>query len=153
MGQGEATRLYNAAQIAAGPLVAATANSPFLYGKSLWAETRIPAFEQSTKILGFPDPQGRHVLRVTLGTGYLRHSPLELFLENLSYPTLLPMIADDDASRLPCLRLQNGTIWRWNRPIIGFDEDGAPHLRIEMRAMPSGRALPIALPILRLVSA
>ncbi len=135
--QDEAPRLYNAAQIAAAPLVAATANSPFLYGKTLWEETRIPTFEQATQILGFPDRTGRRVLRVTLGTGYIRHSLLELFLENLSYPPLLPII-DGEPDQMPCLKLQNGTIWRWNRPIIGFDPDGTPHLRIEQRVMPSG---------------
>ena len=118
--QEDAPRYYNAGVLAAGPLVAATANSPFLYGKSLWQETRIPAFEQATAVDGFRDMEGRNVLRVTLGTGYLRHSFLELFLENLSYPTLLPALTED-RSRLPHLRLQNGTVWRWVRPIIGFD--------------------------------
>ena len=135
--QDEAVRMYNASVIASAPLVAASANSPFLYGNSLWAETRIPAFEQSTKVHSFPDRAGRDVLRVTLGTGYLRHSLLELFLENLSYPVLLPMLREDDGE-LPHVRLQNGTIWRWNRPIIGFDGDQNPHLRVEQRVMPSG---------------
>ncbi|WP_299323753.1 hypothetical protein [Parasphingopyxis sp.] len=135
--QDDAARFYNASTIASAPLVAASANSPFLYGNSLWAETRIPAFEQSTRVHGFRDREGRDVLRVTLGTGYLRHSLLELFLENLSYPVLLPMLRDDTGD-LPHVRLQNGTIWRWNRPIIGFDGDGNPHLRVEQRVMPSG---------------
>ncbi|MEM8694641.1 MAG: hypothetical protein AAGE05_01315 [Pseudomonadota bacterium] len=135
--QNDATRFYNASIIASAPLVAASANSPFLYGNSLWAETRIPAFEQSTKVHAFPDVEGREVLRVTLGTGYLRHSLLELFLENLSYPILLPMLVEA-AEDLPHLRLQNGTIWRWNRPIVGFDGTGTPHLRVEQRVMPSG---------------
>jgi hypothetical protein len=34
--------------------------------------------------------------------------------------------------------LQNGTIWRWNRPLIGFDDDGKPHLRVEHRVMAAG---------------
>lgn len=135
--QEELVRFYNAGVLAAGPLVAATANSPFLYGKSLWCETRIPAFEQSTAVQGFRDNAGRNVTRVTLGTGYLRHSFLELFLENLSFPTLLPALRDDQ-SKLPHLRLHNGTVWRWVRPILGFDSEGAPHLRIEHRVMPSG---------------
>lgn len=134
--QEQAVRFYNASVIAAAPLVAASANSPFLYGKSLWAETRVPAFEQSTALHGFPDAEGRHVARVTLGTGYLRHSMLELFLENLSYPALLPAL-DDAAAKLPHLRLHNGTIWRWVRPIVGFDS-GVPHLRLEQRVMPAG---------------
>ena len=138
--QDDAVRFYNAAILAAAPLVAASANSPFLYGKSLWEETRIPAFEQATALEGFRDAEGRNVKRVTLGTGYLRHSMLELFLENLSYPALLPALVEDDA-RLPHLRLQNGTIWRWVRPILGFGEDGAPHLRIEHRVMPAGPSI------------
>ncbi len=135
-----AVRLQNASMIAAGPLVAATANSPYLYGRSLWSETRIPAFEQSTMAHGFRDVQGRNTLRVTFGTGYLRHSFLELFLENLSYPALLPAL-DNNADQLFHLRLQNGTIWRWNRPIVGFNAAGAPHLRIEHRSMPAGPSL------------
>jgi gamma-glutamyl:cysteine ligase YbdK (ATP-grasp superfamily) len=135
--QDDAARFYNASIIASAPLVAASANSPFLYGHLLWSETRIPAFEQSTKIHGFRDLEGRDVLRVTLGTGYVRHSLLELFLENLSYPALLPMHVEETAT-LPHLRMQNGTIWRWNRPIVGFGDDGAPHLRVEQRVMPSG---------------
>ncbi|RED17302.1 glutamate--cysteine ligase [Parasphingopyxis lamellibrachiae] len=135
--QDDAARFYNASVIASAPLVAASANSPFLYGHSLWSETRIPAFEQSTKIHGFPDLAGRDVLRVTLGTGYVRHSLLELFLENLSYPILLPTHVEA-VETLPHLRLQNGTIWRWNRPIIGFEDSGEPHLRVEQRVMPSG---------------
>lgn len=138
--QEDAVRLYNASVIAAAPLVAAASNSPFLYGKSLWCETRIPAFEQATALDGFRDKSGRNVLRVTLGTGFLRHSFLELFLENLDYPPLLPAVSDSSA-RLPHLRLQNGTIWRWVRPIIGFDGDDAPHLRLEHRVIPAGPTL------------
>ena len=140
VGQGEAARLYNAAVLAAGPLIAATANSPFLYGKSLWTETRIPAFEQATATELFRDAAGRDVHRVTLGTGYVRNSLLELFLENLAYPGLLPSLREDDG-KLPHLRLQNGTIWRWVRPILGFDGAGTPHLRLEHRVMPAGPSL------------
>jgi len=135
--QEDAVRFYNAGVLAAAPLVAATANSPFLYGKNLWAETRIPAFEQATATEGFRDSEGRRVLRVTLGTGYLRRSFLELFIENLGYPPLLPALKED-TTKLPHLRLQNGTTWRWVRPILGFDKNKNPHLRIEHRVIPSG---------------
>ncbi len=134
--QDEAVRLYNASIIAAAPLVAATANAPFLYGRSLWAETRIPAFEQSTALEGFRTLQSRNVLRVTLGTDYLKESLFELFEQNLRYPRLLPDLEDEDG--LAHLRLQNGTVWRWVRPILGFGPGEVPHLRIEMRVMPAG---------------
>lgn len=138
--QDDAPRYYNAGILAAAPLVAATANSAYLYGKSLWCETRIPAFEQATAVKGFRDLAGRNVLRVTLGTGYLRNSFVEPFLENLSYPAVLPAI-QETSERLPHLRMQNGTIWRWVRPIIGFDGQNRPHLRIEHRVIPAGPTL------------
>lgn len=137
--QEEAARFWNASQIIAAPIVAASANSPFLYGKSLWAETRIPTFEQACNVAAFRDPAGRPCGRVTFGTGYVRHSLLELFLENHEgYPVLLPALSDKMPEDLAHLKLQNGTIWRWNRPIIGFGADGAPHLRIENRVTAAG---------------
>ncbi len=137
--QADAKRLYNASMIASAPLVAATANAPFLYGKSLWAETRIPTFEQAVTVHGFRDAAGRQVGRVTYGTGYVRQSLLELFLENLrDFPILLPSVVDRPPEEMAHLKLQNGTLWRWNRPILGFDHQGTPHLRIEQRVMAAG---------------
>ena len=42
------------------------------------------------------------------------------------------------AVRFAAARMLNGTIWRWNRPLIGFNAQGEPHLRIEHRVMPAG---------------
>jgi hypothetical protein len=39
------------------------------------------------------------------------------------------------------LRLHNGTIWRWIRPLLGFDVDGTPHLRIEQRVLSAGPSI------------
>jgi gamma-glutamylcysteine synthetase len=39
---------WNASQVIAGVQVALGANSPYLFGKQLWAESRIALFEQST---------------------------------------------------------------------------------------------------------
>lgn len=138
----DAARWMNAFMLVSGPSVAASANSPFLYGKALWEETRIPAFERALALQSFRDAQGRAMGRVTFGSGYVRASLLEIFLENLDgYPPLLPMLSDAPPERFAHLRLHNGTLWRWNRPVIGFDADGAPHLRIEHRPMPSGPTL------------
>jgi hypothetical protein len=64
---------------------------------------------------------------------------LECFIENEQhYPVLLPMRFQDGLEQMSHLRLHNGTIWRWNRPLIGFDYDGIPHLRIEHRVVPGG---------------
>ncbi len=129
-------RNYNAAMIASAPLVAVASNSPFLFGRQLWEETRIPLFEQAV------DVGGQRLPRVSFGSGYASESLAEVFAENVEhFPVLLPLALDNPSDRLAHLRLLNGTIWRWNRPLIGFDEDGTPHLRIEHRVMAAGPTL------------
>ncbi len=131
---------FNASLLASAPLVAAGANSPFLFGRDLWAETRVPLFEQAVETGGFADAAHGPPRRVGFGSGFLRESLTEYFRESLEhFPVLLPMCFDDEErDRLPHLQLQNGTIWRWNRPLIGFDAAGTPHIRIEHRTLPSG---------------
>lgn len=124
---------YNAAMLLSGPLLAVAGNSPFLLGHQLWEETRIPLFEQS---INAGEAQRQ---RVSFGSGFAHDSITECFRENLQgYPVLLPMLSDEPTEHFPHLRLQNGTIWRWNRPLIGFDTDGLPHIRIEQRTLPAG---------------
>jgi gamma-glutamyl:cysteine ligase YbdK (ATP-grasp superfamily) len=136
---GEATRLFNASIIASAPLVAASANSPYLFGRDLWDETRIPLFEQAVEVGGYEGAARGPLRRVTFGSGYVQESLMECFRENLDhYPVLLPHLLEEPTDQLPHLRLQNGTIWRWNRPLIGFESDGTPHLRIEHRVIPGG---------------
>ena len=137
--QQQAARFYNASVIASAPLLALTANSPFLFGKDLWDETRIPLFEQAVAVGGYEGAAFGPIHRVTFGTGYVRESLFECFAENLEhYPVLLPVDLDSSQNTFPHLRLHNGTIWRWNRPLLGFDDQGQPHLRIEQRVVPSG---------------
>jgi gamma-glutamylcysteine synthetase len=137
--QDKALRYYNAMQVLAAPMVAMSANSPLLFGKKLWQETRIPLFEQAVPVGGIDGAAFGPLKRVSFGTGYARHSLMELFDENQQhFPIMLPERLSTDPAELSHLRLHNGTIWRWNRPIIGFDTDGTPHLRIEHRVMPAG---------------
>ena len=134
-----ARRACNAAMIVSAPLVAVSANSPYLFGHDLWSETRIPLFEQSVAVGGFAGASHGPLRRVTFGTGYVRDTILECFIENEQhYPLLLPMQFHDGLEQMSHVRLHNGTIWRWNRPLIGFDYDGIPHLRIEHRVIPGG---------------
>ena len=135
----DAVRYYNAAQIVSAPLVAAAANSPYLFGKDLWDETRIPLFEQSVEVGGFAGASRGPVRRVSFGTGYAKQSLFECFVENQQhFPVLLPIHFDEPEREMSHLRLHNGTVWRWNRPLIGYDRDGMPHLRIEHRVLPAG---------------
>lgn len=133
-----ATRAYNASMIASAPLVAVSANSPYLFGKDLWAETRIPLFEQAVESGGYEKDAHGPMRRVTFGSGYVRQSLLECFQENLDhYPVLLPTSFESPPGEMAHVRLHNGTLWRWNRPLIGF-ENSKPLLRIEQRVVPAG---------------
>ncbi len=135
----EALRAYNASVIASAATVAVSANSPYLFGKELWDETRVPLFEQSVQVGGIDGAAFGPVRRVGFGSDYARQSMHELFQENCEhYPVLLPITFDSGAEEMNYLRLHNGTIWRWNRPLIGFDQAGDPHLRIEHRVISAG---------------
>lgn len=128
-----AADFYNVSIMLSAPIIAATANSPYLFGHELWHETRIPLFEQSVE-LGSEDYR-----RVTFGNDYAQHSLMECFEENIEhYPILVPLKKQDEQTSLSHLRFHNGTIWRWNRPLIGFDNNQIPHLRIEHRVIPAG---------------
>jgi len=135
----DAVRHYNAALMASAPVLAVSVNSPYLFQRDLWAETRIPLFEQAVAVPGYPGAGGGSHARVGFGSGWVRESISELFEENRDeFPVLLPMLCDEPATRFAHLRLHNGTIWRWNRPVVGFDPDGRPHLRLEHRVLPAG---------------
>ncbi len=140
----DAAAFFNAALALSAPMVAVAANSPLLFGKVLWQETRIPLFEQGVALAGGVRSNDPNYRRVTFGSGYIQDSIRELFAENQAhYPPLLPVdLSAEPVERLPHLRLHNGTIWRWNRPLLGFEADGRPHLRIEHRVMPSGPSIP-----------
>ncbi|OLF17733.1 glutamate-cysteine ligase family protein [Actinophytocola xanthii] len=137
---------WNAAQCLAGVQVAIAANSPFLLGKALWHETRIPLFQQATDTRPQELKNQGVRPRVWFGERWIT-SIFDLFEENVRYfPGLLPQIDDEDpiealdsgtAPKLAELRMHNGTIWRWNRPVYDV-VDGVPHLRVENRVLPAG---------------
>jgi hypothetical protein len=137
--QAASARIYNASIIASAPIVAVAANSPYLFGLDLWDETRIPVFEQAVST---SSDETARPNRVTFGRRYARESLIECFLANVEdFDVLLPMVRDEPDERLCHLRLHNGTIWRWNRPLIGFDARGNPSIRIEHRVIPAGPSL------------
>ncbi|SHK96981.1 glutamate-cysteine ligase family protein [Rhodothermus profundi] len=139
---------YNAAQVAAAPVLAAGANAPVLFGKRLWHETRIAVFRQAI------DTRRGHLYlremspRVHFGTDWVRASVLEIYREDLARfrVLLMPETPLEDAlavleqgsiPQLQALQLFNGTVYRWNRACYGVT-GGRPHLRIENRVLPAG---------------
>jgi hypothetical protein len=84
--------------------------------------------------------------RVWFGERWIT-SIFDLFEENARYfPALLPLTDDQDplatlergdVPTLAELRLHNGTIYRWNRPIYDVVR-GQPHVRLENRVLPAG---------------
>lgn len=130
----QAAPAYNLSKMLAAPLVAMGANSPYLLGHDLWQETRIPLFEQAVSVGGSDYSQ-----RVTFGVRYAKESIFECFTANRErYPVMLPRVMDEPVEQLAHLRLHNGTVWRWVRPLVGFSADGTPHIRIEQRVLPAG---------------
>ena len=137
---------WNASQAIAGIQLAVGANSPYLLGRNLWAETRIPLFEQATDTRSEELKAQGVRPRVWFGERWIT-SIFDLFEENVRFfPALLPITDDEDplavleAGGTPSLhelRLHNGTIYRWNRPIYDV-VDGTPHLRVENRVLAAG---------------
>ena len=137
---------WNAAQAIAGVQLALGANAPFLFGKQLWRETRIPLFQQATDTRSHELKTQGVRPRVWFGERWI-NSVFDLFEENVRYyGALLPILSDEDpvevfqaggVPNLPELRLHNGTIYRWNRPVYDVVA-GRPHLRVENRVLAAG---------------
>jgi gamma-glutamyl:cysteine ligase YbdK (ATP-grasp superfamily) len=137
---------WNAAQSIAGVQVALGANSPFFFGKELWRETRIALFEQATDTRPQELKEQGVRPRVWFGERWIT-SVFDQFEENVRYfPALLPVCEDEDpvqvlargdTPKLGELRMHNGTIYRWNRPVYDVFR-GKPHLRVENRVLPAG---------------
>ncbi|MEN8185936.1 MAG: CBS domain-containing protein [Bacteroidota bacterium] len=138
---------YNWSQAIAGPVLAATANSPLLFGRELWSETRIALFQQSMDTRNASLHLREQKSRVSFGTDWVRNSILELYWDDIARYT--PLVTTDfkensletlernEIPKLRALQLLNGTLYKWNRLCYGIT-DGIPHLRIENRYVPSG---------------
>ncbi|WP_309647402.1 glutamate-cysteine ligase family protein [Nocardioides sp.] len=137
---------WNASQAISSIQLAVGANSPYLLGKELWRETRIPLFEQATDTRSEELKAQGVRPRVWFGERWIT-TVFDLFEENVRYfPALLPITDQEDplevlegggTPRLSELRLHNGTIYRWNRPVYDVNAS-VPHLRVENRVLAAG---------------
>jgi CBS domain-containing protein len=143
----EFAAMYNVSQAMTGPVLAAAVNSPILFGKRLWAETRIALFRQAVDTRSTSVHLREFSSRVRFGDRWVKESVTELFEEDIAQFRVLlaqeavedpfEQLAVGDIPRLEALQLHNGTVYRWNRPCYGISE-GKPHLRIECRVLPAG---------------
>jgi CBS domain-containing protein len=143
---------YDIAQLVLAPTMAMATNSPTLLGKRLWAETRITLFEQSCDIRTRTLHARQDAPRVLFGKSWATPGgAVGIFKDNVTrFRPLVGMmttedsVAELDAGKIPelrAMRLHNGTIYRWNRPVYGISPNGKPHLRIELRVLPSGPSI------------
>ncbi len=139
---------YNIAQALAAPVMAIAANSPIVFGKRLWHESRIALFQQALDVRTTHDHLRERSPRVSFGNGWVEKSIMEIYKEDIArFRVLLSadieedsfeMIAKGEAPRLRALQAHNSTVYRWNRPCYGISSNGQPHLRIENRVLPAG---------------
>ena len=143
----EFPQCYNIAQVMTAPLLAAAANSPLLFGRRLWRETRIPLFQQSVDTRRASTHLRERAPRVSFGQQWVDHSILDLIQEDLArFRVLIGTPSEENSLRLleqgglpelQALRLHTGTVYRWNRGCFGIG-GGKAHIRIENRVLPAG---------------
>jgi CBS domain-containing protein len=139
---------YNIAQTLAAPMVSIAANSPMVFGRRLWHETRIALFQQALDTRTSHDHLRERRPRVNFGSDWLHESILEIHKEDIArFRVLLGDIVEEDSlatvmkggtPKLRALQIHNSTVYRWNRPCYGISPNGKPHLRIENRVLPAG---------------
>lgn len=140
--------LYNISQAVTAPILALAANSPLVFGKRLWHESRIALFQQALDVRTTQDHMRQPEPRVSFGTDWLNESILEIYKEDIARfrvllgsqidESSLEMISKGNVPKLRALQIHNGTVYRWNRPCYGISDNGKPHLRIENRVIPAG---------------
>lgn len=144
----EFVKMHNIAQTLAAPTMAFAANSPIVFGKRLWHESRIALFQQALDIRTTRDHMRERSPRVSFGTDWLDNSVLDIYKDDIArFRVLIAGEKEEDSlelirkgkvPKLRALQVHNSTVYRWNRPCYGISENGKPHLRIENRVIPAG---------------
>jgi CBS domain-containing protein/gamma-glutamylcysteine synthetase len=145
-------QMHNIAQTLAAPVISIAANSPLVFGRRLWHESRIALFQQALDTRTTHEHMRERSPRVNFGSDWLHDSILEIYKEDIArFRVLLSgdveedsmaLIAEGKVPKLRALQVHNSTVYRWNRPCYGISPNGKPHLRIENRVIPSGPTVP-----------
>lgn len=148
----EYVKMYNIAQTLAAASISVSANSPIVFGKRLWHESRIATFEQALDTRTTNVHMREQSTRVSFGKDWINDSILDIYKEDIArFKVLLSSEIKNNSwediqkkitPELNALLVHNSTVYRWNRPQYGISGNGKPHLRIENRVMPAGPSVP-----------
>ncbi len=141
-------KMYNISQVLAAPVMAIAANSPLVFGKRLWHETRIAMFQQGIDTRASHDHLRERSPRVRFGNDWIDKSILEIYKDDIARfrvllsakisENSLDKICNNEVPKLMALNIHNSTVYRWNRACYGISDTGKPHIRIENRVLPAG---------------
>lgn len=139
---------YNIAQALTAPVLGISANSPIVFGRRLWHESRIALFQQALDVRTTSEHMRERSPRVNFGSDWVHNSILDIYREDIArfrsliYPETnensIETVLAGNIPRLSALQVHNSTVYRWNRPCYGISDTGKPHLRIENRVLPAG---------------
>ena len=139
---------YNIAQALTAPVLGISANSPIVFGRRLWHESRIALFQQALDVRTTNEHMRERSPRVNFGSDWVHHSILDIYREDIArfrsliYPQTnensMEAVLAGKIPKLSALQVHNSTVYRWNRPCYGISDTGKPHLRIENRVLPAG---------------
>ncbi|MEY3320784.1 MAG: hypothetical protein RLZZ417_367 [Bacteroidota bacterium] len=139
---------YNIAQALTAPVLGISANSPIVFGRRLWHESRIALFQQALDVRTTNEHMRERSPRVNFGSDWVHHSILDIYREDIArfrsliYPETnensMEAVLAGKIPKLSALQVHNSTVYRWNRPCYGISDTGKPHLRIENRVLPAG---------------
>lgn len=139
---------YNIAQALTAPVLGISANSPIVFGRRLWHESRIALFQQALDVRTTNEHMRERSPRVNFGSDWVHNSILDIYREDIArfrsliYPetneSSMETVLAGNIPRLSALQVHNSTVYRWNRPCYGISDTGKPHLRIENRVLPAG---------------
>jgi len=139
---------YNMAQAITAPVLGIAANSPIVFGRRLWHESRIALFQQALDVRTTLEHMRERSPRVNFGTDWVHQSILDIYREDIArfrslicpemQENAMHSVLSGEIPSLKALQVHNSTVYRWNRPCYGISETGQPHLRIENRVLPAG---------------
>ncbi len=138
--------MYNLSQAITAPVMAVAVNSGLIHHYRLWHESRIAVFQNSIDTRSATHQKRGNRPRVHFGDDWI-DSIVDVFRDDISrFSVVLTSEFEEDPvdmvksgviPKLKALMLHNGTVYRWNRPCYGVNNN-VPHLRIENRVLPSG---------------